>query len=72
MVDSIDLVYVETETKVLGPIWSSAACDVMETKQDNDVTDYASVVYVKNVIMIDWTEYGLWRKPDNKMTWLII
>lgn len=53
MIDHIALAYTEIETQLSGPIWPCAACD--ETKQDNDVIDHTSVVYVENEIELLWS-----------------
>ena len=41
----IGLVYIENDTKPLGPIKSGMIYD--KTKQDNDMTDLTGVVYAK-------------------------
>ena len=43
--DRIGLVYVETKTELLGPIWSES---VMKTTQNHNMIDHIGVVYVKN------------------------
>ena len=61
MTNYISVIYVETETKLLGPIWPGTVYD--ETRWDNDVTDRTSAAYIENDIEL-WlsirlvTNYG--------------
>ena len=52
MTNCIGVVYAETETALLGPIWLVRS--MMKTRQDNDVTDCIGMVYAKTVTELSW------------------
>ena len=52
MTNRIGLVYVENDTRLLGPIGLGVVCD--KTRQENDVTDLPCVSYTENETEVPW------------------
>ena len=71
--DRIDLVYVEVETKLAGPIWSSVVYDENQTRKWLDRS--SRCIYDENDIELSWlirSGCQLWWKLDRRTTWLIV